>query len=299
MKRIMLYLFCVPSLWALEGRLQLGYLGPLREDMMLERRTLGTRLFSDSFWATDFQLEQRSFENIYTESRATILPALIVGSWQLGLGAHYRAQRIAQLNVDHSHWLPAVSAAWRNSALLLRGQFISADLFEGEVAFLRQLLVPLEFNFSYRRDALYFDGSRFSLLAYLHPQAGAGARYYAASEALSVMGWLRPTEHLAVRLEYHLPSALRPVTAMEFSLEYRFGSAMQRSIRMPVRSAAVLEAPLPVQHTQHKIPAPEYAVMVRRGVAPIEALEIARANNVCVGSLAARRLLQVPAGSCE
>lgn len=207
-------------------------------------------------------------------------------SFYLGLGAHFRQQKLNSKPVEAPAILPAAGFAWHHHSF--RAEVSASEkMTRSGLAFLIRSAIPFELN----ADFEYLDSQpyRFSanVFAFVSRHGGLIAGY----EPVSVRGraglWLKPMENLQLRsLTRFAPGS---ETFWEFSLGFSFDTAREPAAAETLRVAAVEKEPVTAKKPKT---VPAFATLVKWGLTPVEALRFAREKEICNLSAGAQAALK-------
>ncbi|MCS6985052.1 MAG: hypothetical protein NZM25_08020 [Leptospiraceae bacterium] len=269
------------------GKLGVNFLLPALGQKMLARENLAADWHPLPNLALSLSLEKRHWQDLYRESRFTVVPSYHLGSFAFGLG--YLGQEIAidELNYLQRERMVVFYFSYVQEVYLLKLRYAHPSFYWAEIALLKEIFIPIEWNLQLIQDQGFFDGITFSALLYLLPEAGVGAGYEIKSASLQFCAYLRPTSFLLLRADFYLASGLRNQNAYFVKLEYHFGTQelprpkQENSYKKTPRENQTYEFPNEQKPSLPKIRPPSFTELIRLGVPAEEALAISRSGNLC------------------
>jgi hypothetical protein len=220
-----------------------------------------------------------------------------------GLGSHYRLEKLQRLPTRQGNFFPAVGFFWSHP------QF-RADLSGSEfltrisLSYLFDLALPVELNSDF--EYLHSQPYRWSANAFVFVSRFGGVitGYEPLSQRVRAGLWLAPAK--ALRL-----SALSRFgtgeTFWEFALSFELDAAAPAEgegegelNRYPAKtgnSEKSKEPPKRQRRTPKKVPA--FALLVKWGLSPVEALKFSREKDACALSESAQRVLAEKNWGCR
>ncbi len=207
-------------------------------------------------------------------------------AFYLGLGAHFRQQKLNTRSTEPADFLPAAGLSWHHP-VFRTDIAASAKLTRATLAFLVRPGIPLEFNTEF--EALYSQPYRWSanVFAFVSKYGGLILGYEPVSVRARAGLWLKPVEHLQLRSLMRLAPGSE--TYWEFSLSYSIQVEHSESAE-PVLQAVPAETKKPTPKKPQTVPA--FATLVKWGLTPVEALQYAREKDICALSAAAQAALK-------
>lgn len=218
-----------------------------------------------------------------------------------GLGSHYRQEKLARIRAGQGDFYPAVGFFWSHPQFrldLAGSQYLTRVSLSGLLDF----GFPVELNSDF--ESLHSQPYRWSANAFifLSRYGGAIAGFEPLSQRMRAGIWLAPAKQLRV-------SALTRMGAGETFWE--FGLSFQLTTEAPpheqpprYHAGATLPGEEPEQEQQQRQPrrpknVPAFAVLVKWGLSPVEALKFTREKDACTLSEKSRRLLTAKNWGCR
>lgn len=207
-------------------------------------------------------------------------------NFYLGLGAHFRQQKLNARSAEPADFLPAAGFIWQHETFRTDVS-ASAKLTRASLAFLVTAGIPWELGSEF--EALYSQPYRWSanIFAFVSRHGGLIFGYEPAAVRARAGLWLKPLANLQLRsLMRFAPGS---ETFWEFSLSYQFSLKTETS-----EPAVKIAAPEQKKETQKKKPqqVPAFATLVKWGLTPVEALRFAREKEICNLSAPAQAALK-------
>lgn len=216
-----------------------------------------------------------------------------------GLGSHYRLEKLQRLRAGQGDFYPALGFFWSHP--LFRADLSGSEyLTRVSVSGLIDLGLPVELNCDF--EYLHSQPYRWSANAFLFVSryGGAIAGYEPLSQRLRAGFWVAPAK--ALRL-----SALTRFgageTFYELALSFQFDDTAQPQGELPGyhANADQPEKDDAPKKSQRRTPrnVPAFAVLVKWGLSPVEALKFTREKDACALSERAQRTLAAKNWGCR
>lgn len=216
-----------------------------------------------------------------------------------GLGSHYRQEKLQRLRAGQGDFYPALGFFW------LHPQF-RADLSGSEyltrvsVSGLLDMGLPVELNSDF--EYLHSQPYRWSANAFffISRYGGAIAGYEPLSQRLRAGFWVAPVKALRLSTLTRFGAG---ETFWELALSFQFDTATQTQGELPRYHANTGEPdedgqPKKWQRRKPK-KVPAFAVLVKWGLTPVEALKFSREKDACTLSERAQRALAAKNWGCR
>lgn len=214
-------------------------------------------------------------------------------NFYLGLGAHFRQQKLNARSAEATDILPAAGFLWQHEAFRTDIS-ASAKLTRASLAFLVTAGIPWELNSEF--EALYSQPYRWSanIFAFVSRYGGLIFGYEPAAVRGRAGLWLKPLDNLQLRsLMRFAPGS---ETFWEFSLSYQFAIKTEAAEpKIKIAAAESKKEPQP-KKTPH---VPPFATLVKWGLTPVEALRFAREKEICNLSAPAQAALKRHRWECR
>jgi hypothetical protein len=207
-------------------------------------------------------------------------------AFYLGLGAHFRQQKLNARSAEPADFLPAAGLSWHHD-LFRTDVAASAKMTRAALAFLVQAGIPLELNTEF--EALYSQPYRWSanVFAFVSRYGGLILGYEPVSVRARAGLWLKPLEHLQLRSLMRISPGVE--TYWEFSLSYSI-QVDHSDPAEPVLKTTPAEKKIAAPKKPQTVPA--FATLVKWGLTPVEALKYAREKDICSLSASAQAALK-------
>lgn len=225
-----------------------------------------------------------SGDRTLTNAAAVISAGKRFGSHQfyLGLGAHFRQQKLNARTSEAGEFLPAAGLGWHHDDFRI-DIAASQQMTRSALSFLMHAGIPFELSSEF--EYLYSQPYRWSanVFAFVSRYGGLILGYEPQAERSRAGLWLKPMENLQLRSLARLQAGSE--TYWEFSLSYTFETVHEKTLPAPLKIKPAV--------TKKKLPqsVPAFATLVKWGLTPVEALRYAREKNVCTLSAHAQAAL--------
>ncbi len=216
-----------------------------------------------------------------------------------GLGSHYRQEKLSRLRAGQGDFYPAVGFLWSHPqfrADLSGSEYLTRLSLSGLV----DLGLPVELNSDF--EYLYSQPYRWSANAFLFISCygGAIAGFEPLSQRVRAGLWLSPVKALRMSALSRLG---RGETFFELSLSFQLDTAAPAEGELPRYHANADEPEDDEQprKRQRRKPknVPAFAVLVKWGLSPVEALKFTREKDACTLSERAQRTLAAKNWGCS
>lgn len=243
----------------------------------------------------------------FTADRSLLNAAALVYStfsvddhrFAFGLGSHYRQERLLRMRAGQGTLYPAVGFFWSHPqfrAELSGSEYLTRVSLSGLVG----LGLPVELNSDF--EYLHSQPYRWSANAFVFFSrfGGAIAGYEPLAQRLRAGLWLAPINELRLSALMRFGAG---ETFWEFALTFRMDAAGQTEGELPRQHANAADsgtgdAPGKWQRRRPK-KVPAFAVLVKWGLTPVEALKFTRDKDACALSEHSRRLLTAKNWGCR
>ncbi|GAB4423309.1 MAG: hypothetical protein OHK0011_03140 [Turneriella sp.] len=216
-----------------------------------------------------------------------------------GLGSHYRQEKMQRVRAGQGDFYPAVGFFWSHPqfrADLSGSEYLTRVSLSGMV----DLGLPVELNSDF--EYLHSQPYRWSANAFLFVSrfGGAIAGYEPLSQRVRAGLWLAPVKELRLSALTRFGSG---ETFWELALSFQLDSAVQAPGELPRYHANAGDSdeddePKKWQRRKPKN-VPAFAVLVKWGLTPVEALKFTREKDACALSERSRRLLTAKNWGCR
>lgn len=216
-----------------------------------------------------------------------------------GLGSHYRQEKMQRVRAGQGDFYPAVGFFWSHPqfrADLSGSEYLTRVSLSGMV----DLGLPVELNSEF--EYLHSQPYRWSANAFLFVSryGGAIAGYEPLSQRVRAGLWLAPVKELRLSALTRFGTG---ETFWELALSFQVDTAGQAQGELPHHHANAGDSdeddePKKWQRRKPKN-VPAFAVLVKWGLTPVEALKFTREKDACALSERSRRLLTAKNWGCR
>jgi hypothetical protein len=216
-----------------------------------------------------------------------------------GLGSHYRQEKLERVRAGQGNFYPAVGFFWSHPqfrAELSGSEYLTRVSLSGLVDF--GLPVELNSDFEYLHSQPY----RFSANAFVFVSRFGGviSGYEPLSQRARAGLWLAPVKELRLSALARFGAG---ETFWEFALSFQIDTAATAQGELP-RHHANAEEPDHEEEPKEWQPrkpkkVPAFAVLVKWGLTPVEALKFTREKDACALSERSRQLLTAKNWGCR
>jgi hypothetical protein len=197
--------------------------------------------------------------------------------FSFGLGAQYLLENQLSHRQIESETMPAASFVWQHRAF--KYDIIASEKFtHTSLSFLLRIGLPIEANSDF--EYLYSQPYRWStnLFIFLNRYAGVVIGFEPLADRTRVGIWIKTGKDLQLRSLARLRAS--EAAYWEFSLTFRLTQEKATASQPATHKQEI------AQRQQIKRPkkVPSFSVLTKWGVAPIEALQLARSKDICAAS---------------
>jgi len=240
-------------------------------------------------------------ERSLLNAAALVYSGFAVGNhrFAFGLGSHYRQEKLQRLPAGQGDFYPAVGFFWSHPQF--RADFSGSEyLTRVSLSGLVDLGLPVELNSDF--EYLHSQPYRWSANAFffISRYGGAIAGFEPLSQRVRAGLWLAPVKALRISALSRFGAG---ETFWELALSFQFDTATQAQGELP-RYHANAEPPEEDDEPkkwQRRKPknVPAFAVLVKWGLSPVEALKFTREKDACTLSEKAQRALAARNWGCR
>ncbi|MBV6492596.1 MAG: hypothetical protein LDLANPLL_00591 [Turneriella sp.] len=218
---------------------------------------------------------------------------------QIGLGTHFFQQKTGSTPTTTPQILPAFGFEWRHPVFFMGIQF-SERMVRAQVSFLADLFIPVEFSSGFENLPGEVNLWSFDAYAFLAKYGGVVLGYEPLQEVTRAGVWISPIENLQARALARIFS--QSETYVEFSMRYSLDVFTPEERKIKNTTEDVPEK-VNLTNKKNNFPknkkVPSFAILVKWGLSPVEALKLSNEKNICALSSKAQEVLKRHKWECR